>query len=134
MESLRAYNLKLVANILPLNVAEHFLKKQVNKETVSLTLPLILSKLFRQLLTLKMPRKPASENVVCLWRLLNILANFSNLFLQANDVLTLKAPSKPASENVVCLCHLLNILANFSNLFLQANSVDPDQTAPKGAV
>ncbi|KAK3596837.1 hypothetical protein CHS0354_015696 [Potamilus streckersoni] len=28
MESLRAYNLKLVANILPLNVAEHFLKMQ----------------------------------------------------------------------------------------------------------
>ena len=34
MESLRAYNLKLVANILPLNVAEHFLKKQVRKEEV----------------------------------------------------------------------------------------------------
>ena len=33
------------------------------------------------LLTLKMPRKPASENVVCLCPLLNILANFSNLFL-----------------------------------------------------
>ena len=32
-------------------------------------------------LTLKMPRKPASENVVCLCHLLNILANFSNLFL-----------------------------------------------------
>ena len=32
-------------------------------------------------LILKMPRKPASENVVCLCRLLNILANFSNLFL-----------------------------------------------------
>ena len=32
-------------------------------------------------LTLKMPRKPASENVVCLCRLLNILANYSNLFL-----------------------------------------------------
>ena len=31
-------------------------------------------------LTLKVPRKPASENVVCLYRLLNILANFSNLF------------------------------------------------------
>ena len=33
-------------------------------------------------------------------------------------------------------CRLLNILANFSNLFfcLQANSVDPDQTAPWGAV
>ena len=30
-------------------------------------------------LTLKTPRKPASENV-CLCRLLNILANFSNLF------------------------------------------------------
>ena len=31
-------------------------------------------------LTLKTPRKPASENVVCLCHLLNILANFSNLF------------------------------------------------------
>ena len=28
-----------------------------------------------------MPRKSASENVVCLCHLLNILANFSNLFL-----------------------------------------------------
>ena len=28
-----------------------------------------------------MPRKAASENVVCLCRLLNILANFSNLLL-----------------------------------------------------
>ena len=33
------------------------------------------------LLILKMPRNPASENVVCLCHLLNILANFSNLFL-----------------------------------------------------
>ena len=32
-------------------------------------------------LTLKTPRKPASENVVCFCCLLNILANFSNLFL-----------------------------------------------------
>ena len=32
-------------------------------------------------LTLKTPRKPASENVICLCHLLNILANFSNLFL-----------------------------------------------------
>ena len=32
-------------------------------------------------LALKTPRKPASENVVCLCRLLNIHANFSNLFL-----------------------------------------------------
>ena len=33
------------------------------------------------ILTLKAPRKPASQNVVCLCRLLHILANFSNLFL-----------------------------------------------------
>ena len=32
-------------------------------------------------LTRKAPRKFASENVVCLCRLLNILADFSNLFL-----------------------------------------------------
>ena len=32
-------------------------------------------------LTLKAPRKTASENVVCLCSLLNILADFSNLFL-----------------------------------------------------
>ena len=32
-------------------------------------------------LTLKAPSKPASENIICLCRLLNILANFSNLFL-----------------------------------------------------
>ena len=36
---------------------------------------------FCKILTLKTPRKPASKNVVCLCRLLNILANFSNLFL-----------------------------------------------------
>ena len=34
----------------------------------------------------------------------------------------------------LCLCCLLNILADFSNFCIQANSVDPDQTAPKGAV
>ena len=32
-------------------------------------------------LTLKTPKKPASENVVCLCRMLNILENFSDLFL-----------------------------------------------------
>ena len=31
--------------------------------------------------TSKAPRKTASENFVCLCRLLNILADFSNLFL-----------------------------------------------------
>lgn len=34
MESLRAYNLRLLANILPLNVAEHFLKNQFKKDEV----------------------------------------------------------------------------------------------------
>ena len=34
-----------------------------------------------KILTLKISRKPASENVMCLYRLLNILVNFSNLFL-----------------------------------------------------
>ncbi|KAL5006591.1 hypothetical protein ScPMuIL_015397 [Solemya velum] len=33
MESLRAYNLKLVANILPLNVAEYFLKNRFKKDS-----------------------------------------------------------------------------------------------------
>ena len=36
-------------------------------------------------LTLKTPRKPASENVVCLYRLLDILANFSNLVLHTGE-------------------------------------------------
>ena len=35
----------------------------------------------RAVLTLKAPRITTSENVVCLCRLLNILADFSNLFL-----------------------------------------------------
>ena len=43
--------------------------------------------LFQQnLLTLKTPRKPASENIVCLCCLLNVLANFSDLFLHAGRV------------------------------------------------
>ena len=37
-------------------------------------------------LTLKMPRKLASENVICLCPLLNILANFPNLFLHTGAV------------------------------------------------
>ena len=40
-----------------------------------------LKGLIDNVLTLKMPRKPASETVVCLCCLLNILSNFSNLFL-----------------------------------------------------
>ena len=36
-----------------------------------------------------MPRKPVSENVVCLCRLLNILAHFSNLFLLTGKLVDL---------------------------------------------
>ena len=39
------------------------------------------AKVLNGTLTLKMPRKPVSENVVCLCRLLDILTNFSNIFL-----------------------------------------------------
>ena len=47
--------------------------------------------------------------------------------------LTLKMPRKPASENVVCLCWIF--LQTFQTYFcIQTNSMDPDQTAPKGAV
>ena len=41
-----------------------------------------VKKVYKGILTLKAPRKTASENVVCLCRLLNFLADFSNLFLQ----------------------------------------------------
>ena len=42
----------------------------------------LLFKLCRiSMLIFKAPRKTASENVVCLCRLLNILADFSNTFL-----------------------------------------------------
>ena len=44
-----------------------------------------LAKVTKLSLTLKMPGKPASENVVCLCCLLNILANFSNLFLHTEE-------------------------------------------------
>ena len=45
--------------------------------------------------------------------------------------LTLKTPRKPASENVVCWIFLQTFQTYFC---IQANSVDPDQTAPRGAV
>ena len=50
-------------------------------------------------LTLKVPRKTASENVVCLCRLLNIFANFSKLFfcIPANSV----DPDQTAFEGAV---------------------------------
>ena len=52
--------------------------------------------------------------------------------------LTLKMPRKPASENlkmssVYVICWIF--LQTFQTYFcIQANSVDPDQTAPRGAV
>ena len=53
---------------------DEFLLKVVN-------FTVILLKVRVAHLTLKMPRKPASENVFCLCRLLNIIAKISNLFL-----------------------------------------------------
>lgn len=46
MESLRAYNLRLLANILPLNVAEHFLKNQFKKDEVTSSLLYIVNNRF----------------------------------------------------------------------------------------
>ena len=48
-------------------------------------LPITLLRVFR-IQWVKTPRKPASENVVCLCRLLNILANCSNLFLHTGKL------------------------------------------------
>ena len=53
-------------------------------------------------LTLKMPRKPASENVVCLCCLLNILANFSNLFLHTGKQY---GPRSDCSKGAVIWVH-----------------------------
>ena len=46
-------------------------------------------------------------------------------------MLTLKAPRKNASENVVSCKYLPSITDELS---IEANSVDPEQTAPIGAV
>ena len=64
-------------NSINLSSAE-FAQRVVKVRIYSLkTLPFPLPCL--SLLTLKAPRKSASENVVCLCRLLHLLANFSNL-------------------------------------------------------
>ena len=55
----------------------------IKKAMCSYLLLLFLAAILRHL-TLKMPRKSASENVVCLCCLLNILANF--FCIQANSV------------------------------------------------
>ena len=47
----------------------------------------------------------------------------------------LKRQEKNASENVVCWSCLLQIIAlHTDKLSIEANSVDPEQTAPLGAV
>ena len=50
-----------------------------------------------------MPRKPASENVVCLCRLLNILANFSNLFLHISKQCGLRLDCSQSDLGPHCL-------------------------------
>ena len=51
-------------------------------------------------LTLKAPRKTASENVVCLCRLLNILANFIKpIFAYKQTVWTQIRLLKPQADN-----------------------------------
>ena len=58
-----------------------------NKKNIMWIPPLICSYAFWLNLTLKMPRKPASENVLCLCCLLNILVTFQTYFcIQANSV------------------------------------------------
>ena len=63
----------------------HILFCRENKKTITNLSSAELAKrvveVKQTILTLKALRKTASENVVCLCRLLNILANFSNLFL-----------------------------------------------------
>ena len=55
--------------------------------------------------------------------------------VQAHILLTLKAPRKTASENVVFMSSAEYSCKLYQTYFcIQANSVDPDQTAPKGAV
>ena len=50
-------------------------------------------------------------------------------------MLTLKAPRKNAYVNVFCWRGLLQKIADIINeLSIEANSLDPEQTAPIGAV
>ena len=89
-----------------------------------------------------MPRKPASENVLCLCRLLNILANFSNLFLHTGK------QCGPRSSLIWVHTVYRNDFKNHKRMTKQTtivvigslrvkylvewqNSEDPDQTAPR---
>ena len=56
-------------------------QKQISLFGIKLQVKNFIPKDVESTLALKAPRKTASENVVCLCRLLNILADFSNLFL-----------------------------------------------------
>ena len=70
----KIYNLSLFTNIYKRKIIIH------DYTTIFHKMSHIAVK-YIEILTLKMPGKPASKNVVCLCCLLNILANFSNLFL-----------------------------------------------------
>ena len=78
---------------------------------VLLLLPMDVSKSLSQkkgglmffILTLKVPRKPASENVVCLCCLLNILANFSNLFLHTGKQCGPRSEQKTKQMTIVVI-------------------------------
>ena len=52
----------------------------------------------------------------------------------ALSLITLKAPRKNASEKVVCWSCLLQIFTLHYWLSMEANNVDPEQSAPIGAV
>ena len=80
---------------------------------------------------------PSLSSIMLQLRIKNISILMSKVtaYLELADFLTLKMPRKPASEKIVCLYRLLNSLATFQTYFcIEANSVDPDQTAPRGAV
>ena len=66
-----------------------------------------------------------------IWLLLKEQWSRSTLSAIPLSILTFKMQRKPASENVVCWIFLQTFQTNFCTW---ANSVDPDQTAPWGAV
>ena len=64
---------------------------------------------------------------------MNITVSYSLHF--AENMLTLKGLRKNASENVVCSSRLLQIIAkHYWRIKYKAKSVDPEQTAPIGAL
>ena len=71
--------------------------QQGHSDPLDLDSLLLVLKIYKDW-TLKTPRKSASENVVCLCRLLNILANFSNLFLRTGKQCGLRSDCSEQSD------------------------------------